>query len=323
MKILLVGGAGFIGAEVTARLLKAGFTVRVLDRNLQRVQNQIEPTHSNGRFEAICGDFVDSEVIGYALAGIDVVIHLASSTVPHISNLDPVADINHNVIASLRLLQACLKHKVKKVVFTSSGGTVYGIAQTIPIPENHDTNPICAYGINKLMIEKYLQLSHYLNGLDYLILRCANTYGPGQNIVSGQGAVGIFMRQMLTRKPLDIWGDGSVVRDFVYVGDVAEAHVLAANSTERANILNIGSGIGTSLNNLIGAIARVTNAIPSVNYGGGRQFDVPNNTLKIDRARRVLGWSPKIDLETGIGMTWKWMLKEGIDNHGSNKVESN
>jgi UDP-glucose 4-epimerase len=323
MKLLLVGGAGFIGAEITARLLRYGFTVRVLDRNIQRFQNQREPMHSNGRFEAICGDFADSEVIGYALTGIDVVIHLASSTVPYTSNLDPVVDVNDNVIGSLRMLQACRDRNVKKVVFTSSGGTVYGIAQTIPISEDHHTNPICSYGITKLMTEKYLQLSHHLYGLDYSILRCANTYGPGQNFATGQGAVGIFMRRMLTGKPFDIWGDGSVVRDYVYVGDVAEAHILAASSKERASILNIGSGIGTSLNDLVAAIARVTNAIPCVKHGGARQFDVPNNTLKIDRAREVLGWSPKIDLKTGIELTWKWLRKKGINNLGRDEVESN
>ena len=313
MKFLLIGGAGFIGSEIAARLLRNGHIVRVLDLNIQRFLTQKEFMNSKGQFEAISGDFADSDVLDSALTNVDVVIHLASSTVPHSSNLDPISDVNGNVISSLHLMQACRDRSVKKIVFSSSGGTVYGIAQSIPISEDHPTNPICSYGITKLMIEKYLQVFHQLYDLDYSILRCANAYGPRQNIASGQGVIGIFMQRMLMAKPIVIWGDGSVVRDYVYVGDVAEAYILAASSNKHAMIVNIGSGSGMSLNALISTIARVIKVIPSVEYSDARQFDAPNNTLNIDRAKQILAWSPKIELETGVELTWKWLREEVKD----------
>lgn len=308
MKLLLVGGAGFIGTEITVRLLRYGHIVRVLDRDTQRFQGQQELM--NGQFEAMAGDFANYEILDNALTGVDVVIHLASTTVPQSSNLDPISDVNGNIITSLRLLQACRDRGVKKIVFTSSGGTVYGLTQTASISEDNPTNPISSYGITKLMIEKYLQLFYQLYGLDYSILRCANTYGPGQNLTSGQGVVGIIMRQILMDESIVIWGDGSVVRDYVYVDDVAEAHILATSSKMCATIANIGSGIGTSLNELISTIARISNSTPAVEYREARKFDVPNNTLKIDQAKHVLGWSPKIDLDTGVELTWKWLYEE-------------
>jgi UDP-glucose 4-epimerase len=310
IKLLLVGGAGFIGAEITARLLKRGHAVRVLDRNIKRFPSRQILKSKNDEFEVICGNYANCKMLEKALSGVDVVIHLASSTVPQSSNLDSISDVKGNVIASLRLLQACRERGVKKIVFTSSGGTVYGISQTIPMSEDNPTNPISSYGITKLMIEKYLQLFYHLYGLDYSILRCANAYGPGQNFISGQGAVGIFMRRMIMGESIIIWGDGSIVRDYVYVDDLAEAHILAANSKRHATIVNIGSGIGTSLNNLVHTIAKAINVIPVVEYSEARKFDVPNNILKIDRAKQVFNWAPKIDLETGVELTWKALSEE-------------
>lgn len=159
------------------------------------------------------GDLGNHGLIREALEGIDVVFHLASTTLPKTSNDDPGYDVRSNVVDTIQLLEACVDAGVRKVIFASSGGTVYGVPERLPIKEDHPTNPISSYGIVKLTIEKYLGLFHYLYGLDYAALRISNPYGPYQDPAGQQGAISVFLHRILSGQPIAIWGDGEIVRE--------------------------------------------------------------------------------------------------------------
>ena len=220
MKCLILGGAGFLGSHIADQLVAAGHDIRLFDR-FEAVKTNIQ--HLLPRYELMQGDFGNHAIINDATRGIDVVYHLISTTLPKTSNDDMAFDLSTNVVSTISLLDACKQNGVKKVVFISSGGTVYGTPQQIPIPETHPTNPICSYGIHKLAVEKYLHLFHFLHGLDYAVMRVANPYGERQRPDGSQGAVAVFLGKMLRNEPIEIWGDGSVVRDYLYVQDVAVA----------------------------------------------------------------------------------------------------
>jgi UDP-glucose 4-epimerase len=219
---------------------------------------------------------------------------------------EPDFDAEVNVVGTLRLLESCVRHGVSKVVFASTGGTVYGVPESVPIHEDHSTNPISSYGIVKLAIEKYLGLFHHLHGLDYAALRISNPYGPYQNPLGQQGAIGVFLHHIHEGAPITIWGDGSVVRDYLYVSDVVDALESAGGETGH-RIFNIGSGAGVSLNELLHQIAEVVGEQPEVEYVSGRALDVPASVLDVSRAGEELGWRPRTDLAEGIARTWEWV----------------
>ena len=222
MKCLILGGGGFLGSHLCDALLLKGYAVRIFDRpNLKRYR----VFSADEDIEWVEGDFANQEDIAQAVPGCDIVYHLVSTTLPKSSNDNPVYDIETNVVSSLHLLKLARKKNVRKIIFISSGGTVYGIPNETPIKETHPTEPVCSYGISKLSIEKYLQLYHSLYGLDYCILRLANPYGERQRPTGAQGAIGVFIHKALNNEPIEIWGDGSVVRDYIYVSDVVEAFV--------------------------------------------------------------------------------------------------
>ncbi len=297
---LVLGGAGFIGSHLAEALLQAGHRVRIFDRpHLDRLPGFLQ----RRQFEVFTGDFLNPRALSPALAGTEVVFHLVSTTLPKTSNDNPVYDIESNVLGTLRLLDLCREHKVRKVVFVSSGGTIYGVPRSIPIDENHPTNPICSYGIHKLAIEKYLQLSHRLHGLDYCVVRPPNLYGPRQRLDVSQGAVAVFLDRALRGKPIQVWGDGSVVRDYVYVEDAAEALLKAAAFEGEQKVFNIGSGVGTSLIELIKQIEELLGRPIPVEYGAARPLDVPANVLDASLARRYLGWTPRTPLAEGLRRT--------------------
>jgi UDP-glucose 4-epimerase len=257
--------------------------------------------------EIVTGDFLNYGDLARALSGIEVVFHLISTTLPKPSNDNPVYDVETNLVGSLRLLELCRAHRVRKVVFSSSGGTVYGVPATVPIAEAHPTEPLCSYGIQKLAIEKYLQLEHALHGLDYCILRPSNPYGERQRTDVAQGAIAVFLERALRGEPIEIWGDGSVVRDYVYVGDVAEAFVRAVSYEGAQRVFNVGSGTGTSLKELIEKIGALLGRKPAVDYRPARRVDVPINVLDSSAAARHLGWRARTPLAQGLQRTCDWM----------------
>jgi UDP-glucose 4-epimerase len=301
LKSLVLGGNGFIGTHLVDGLVEVGHPVRIYDRS----PNRFHTTPENAEY--VEGELGNHGLIRAAVEGIEVVFHFVSTTLPKTSNDDPIYDVRSNLIDTLQLLESCVEAGVRKVVFASSGGTVYGQPQTMPITEDHPTNPITSYGIVKLAVEKYLGLFDHLHGLDYTALRISNPYGPYQNPSGQQGAVPVFLHRLRTGHPVTIWGDGSVMRDYLYVSDLVEALKLAAEVETRQKVFNVGSGQGTTLNELVAIIAEVTGERPEVEYVPGRALDVPANVLDVARAREELGWSPTVELAEGIERTWHWI----------------
>lgn len=301
MNILILGGQGFIGYNLTLRLLKEK------KYNLTIFERTIRQDRFNSSCKYVTGEFSNIDSYAHIFKNVDVVFHLISTTIPKSSNDNIEFDIESNVIATTKLLKLCVENRVKKVVFASSAGTIYGLPEAIPITEGHPQNPICSYGISKLAIEKYLFMFHKLYGLDYQILRVSNPYGQYQNPYSQQGAIGVFLGKVLRNEPIEIWGDGSVSRDYIFIDDLVEAMQLTINNDISEKILNIGSGKGTSLNQILEIIKEVVGKKINVLYKEGRGIDVPYNILDITRAGKCLNWYPKVELYDGIGKTWDWI----------------
>jgi UDP-glucose 4-epimerase len=297
----VTGGNGFIGGHLVRRLLQKEHEVRIYDRGPDIFR--VVPREA----EYVEGELGNHGLIREALEGVEVVYHFVSTTLPKTSNDDPIYDVRSNLVDTLQLLESCVTTGARKVIFASSGGTVYGSPKTIPIPEDHPTDPISSYGIIKLAVEKYLGLFCHLHGLDYAALRISNPYGPYQNPEGQQGAIGVFLHRILAERPITIWGDGSVVRDYLYIADLVDALELAAGKEIQEKVLNVGSGRGVSLNGLISYMAEVVGEQPLVEYLPSRSLDVPVNVLNIGRAREGLAWEPRVELTEGIMRTWDWI----------------
>lgn len=307
MKCLILGGGGFLGSHLSEALLAQGYAVRIFDRpNLLRFKS----FHRNVAVEWVEGDFINREHVAHAVSGCDIIYHLVSTTLPRSSNVNPAYDVETNVVGTLHLLEAAREHKVRKVIFASSGGTVYGIPQEVPIKESHPTEPICSYGIAKLAIEKYLSLFHLLYGMEYCVLRLANPFGERQRIAAAQGAVAVFLDKALRNESIEIWGDGSVVRDYFHVSDAASALAKAITYQGNNRVFNIGSGVGQSLNEVLEAIEVLLGTAVRRSYLPSRAFDVPANVLDTSKAIELLNWKPEVSFAEGLSRTAHW-LKSG------------
>ena len=304
MNCLVLGGGGFIGSHIVDTLVAAGHRVRVFEHPSC---NPVNLAGVAGRIELRYGDFTRPAELEPALEGIDLVLHLVGTMLPASSNIRPLYDIESNLQGTVAMLEMAVKKGVKKVVFASSGGTVYGIPETLPLTENSPTEPLSSYGIVKLAIEKYLQLFHHLHGLDYTVLRIANPYGERQNPAGAQGAVAVFLGRIKNRQPIEIWGDGEIARDYLYIGDLARAFLSACQNTHSTKLFNIGSGRPCTLNRLLDLLREVTGRPVAVDYRPARSCDVPVNYLDCDRARRELGWEPEVEFRAGLERTWRWL----------------
>lgn len=293
-----------MGSHIVDAFLERGHKIRVFDRPKVDLDNL---SRCLGQIELVRGDFLNENDLSLALSDIDAVVHLVGTTLPKSSNDAPVYDVESNVVGSLKLLELSRKHGVRKTVFASSGGTVYGPSAACPISETQPTDPICSYGITKLTIEKYLQLFHHLYNLDYVVLRIANPFGERQDPRNSQGAVTVFLWKLLQGEPITIWGDGTVARDYFYIGDLVSAFVAAIETETPSRLYNIGSGVPHTLNQLLHVMQAVTRRIPVVHYMPARKLDVPINFLDVARARRELLWQPRISLQEGITRTWRWL----------------
>jgi UDP-glucose 4-epimerase len=296
---IVLGGGGFMGVNLCRRLASSSLRVRAFGRRC------FFPEALEG-VEWYQGDFSDAVALASAIETYDIVFHLVHATTPHSSNLDMAGDVQQSVMPSLALMDICRNLGVKRIVFVSSGGTVYGPAAQIPTPETAPTEPITAYGISKLAIEKYLALYQRLHGLDYRILRVANPYGPYQVPIKNQGIIATLVSYALSDKRVEIWGDGSVVRDYIFVGDVIDAMEAAAAHRGDGRIFNIGTGQGRSLLEIIAAIEAQLGRRLDISWKPGRPIDVPASIMAIKRARDVLGWAPTTPFEQGLEQTIAW-----------------
>ena len=287
-------GAGFIGQNFIRRALQCGYNLRVLDHKTCSPEFE-------GKLTWLQGDFSSEEVVEQSVRGTEVVFHFISSTVPG-DVVDEGRELMQNVVQTLQLLKVCVRERVRRVVFASSS-SVYGVQTTMPVQESASTNPISSHGIHKLAIEKYLQLYRYQHGLDCKILRLSNPYGPGQSVVGRQGFVAIAIGKLMAGEKIEIRGDGSTIRDFVYIDDVTEALDLAATTGAVESVFNVGSGRGYSLNDIVDVIAKVTGKPVATRYVESRFVDIPASILDISLEKNILGKTPKIHLEQGLART--------------------
>jgi len=301
MRILVLGGSGFLGSHVVDQLCADGHKVVVLDRYSESFRSLLHGV------EFCQADFGNRGELENVLSrGIDVVVHLVSSTIPKSSNEDPIFDVQSNLVESIALFEMCVRHSVRKVIFVSSGGTVYGVPEVIPVTEKHPTNPLCSYGITKLAIENYLFLFNKLHGLEYNVLRVSNPYGERQDPRRRQGAVAVFMYKILMNEEITVWGNGSVVRDYLHVSDVAQACKLSVES-DRSGVFNVGSGIGLSIKQLLAVLEDALGKKAKVTWLPIRGLDVPEIVLDCSKIRNELFWKPCIDLNEGLVKTRVWM----------------
>lgn len=295
---VVLGGCGFLGSVITRRLVGEGWRVRVFDKEgvdtwrLHAVLPQIE---------LLTGDFMNVADLARATHDMPTVLHFIGTTIPQSSMNDIQFDIETNIMPTVRLLELMRERPGQRLVYASSGGTVYGVAdQQRPLVETDPTEPIASYGVSKLTIEKYIRLFGYNYGVPHVILRLANPYGESQSVGRPQGAVGVFLHKALHDEEISIWGDGSVVRDYIYEVDVASAVEAILNASIPSGIYNVGSGLGTSLNEMLDTI-RDTFGLPcKVSYDHSRKFDVPYNVLDISKISQATGWVPRHSFVTGI-----------------------
>jgi len=300
-RVLVTGGAGFIGSTLVDRLLAEGFSVAVVD------------DLSNGRREYVNPEarFYKVGLASPKLAGIlakekpSFVFHLAAHIDARVSVVDPIRDAETNIHGSLALLQACVKHDVKRFVFSSSGGAIYHDTKTFPTKETEAPSPLTPYGISKLSFEYYLNAARHHFGLEYAALRYANVYGPRQDQKGEGGVIGVFCKMLLDGKKPKIFGDGKQTRDFVYVDDVVEANVKAL-SAKKSGVWHVSTGKETSVNAVAAHIADAFGWKKGFGKGPTPEGDVRRSCLDASRAKRDLGWKPEIGIELGIRRTVAW-----------------
>jgi len=308
MNIAITGGAGFIGNNLAIKLAEnCNNKVRVIDKSYDFFETLKAVHFSNISF--MVAPFTMDADFDSQIENQDVVYHLASTNTPGTSNSHIPEEIESNVIVTAKLLDACVRQNVQKVVFISSGGTVYGKKGSYPIREDMVTYPISSYGIQKLAIEKVLYLYRYQFGLDYRVIRLANPYGPYQRPNGSLGVITTFVYRALTDGKLVVYGDGTVVRDFIYIEDAIRGILNIANGNSEIRVFNLGSGKGTSINEVIESIKKTVRADLEVNYIASRAADVPVNFLDITRYERLYGKLNPISLEDGIKRTAKFLIE--------------
>lgn len=307
MKILLLGAAGFIGTNLTIKLMEnKADVITLVDKSKTFF---INPDIVNSPNVVIQESSLDLDMDYSILEGQDVVYHLVSSVVPSTSNQHISQDIQMNVLLSSHLFDASVQYGVKKIVFISSGGTVYGKEAACPLPENTPTNPITSYGVQKITIEKLLYLYNYMYGLDYRIIRLSNPYGPYQRPNGVLGAVTTFTYKALKGDEVQVYGDGSVVRDFIYIDDAVRGILNIVNGENKHHTFNLGCGYGTSISEVLKAIESALGIKMNVVYKNGRAVDVPVNYLDISRYEKYYGKLNPLSLEEGIVKTADFMRK--------------
>lgn len=302
MRVLIIGGAGFIGSHTVEALVSRGHHLTILSCHSKFPSSS--PLGSND-YQFIAGDFRDANIILPALKGIDCAIHLAWSGVPHQTITNPSFEFENNVIGSIPLIEACAKSQNIHLIFASSGGTVYGPSETLPICESHATRPISAYGISKVAVEHLVYMYHNSHGLKYTVLRISNAYGERQVGTTGQGVIGTWLTRLKGGETIQMVDDGSIVRDYIYVKDIAQSICLAVESRDLNRTYNVGTGIGTSLNQLATLVKKIVPTEPLIVPSSSRSFDIKSNILDSKKIKEKLNWTPTTSLQKGICETWK------------------
>jgi UDP-glucose 4-epimerase len=299
MKILVTGGAGFIGSHVVNEFIEGGHDVVIIDDLSTGRQSNLNPA---AKFYQM--DIRDPQVEDiFRSEQPDVISHHAAQMDVRRSVAEPLYDADVNILGSLKLIECAKKYAIKKFIYISTGGAVYGEPEYLPCDENHPINPICQYGASKHTVEHYLYMYHVNYGLEYTVLRYPNVYGPRQDPHGEAGVVAIFCGKMLTGEQVTINGDGEQTRDYVYVGDCARANVMVADENKATGIYNLGSGKGTSVNEIFTGLRDIIGYKLAPLYGPAKVGETRFIYLSAEKAARELGWQPTISLEEGLKRT--------------------
>jgi UDP-glucose 4-epimerase len=301
VRSLVLGGSGFLGSHVVDSLLSKGHEVRVLDLRLPLAE--LSTAWRDVQF--FRRDMLDGRALDDAVRGCNYVFHYATTTIPRTSIENPELD-NQNLVATLRLIRACQEAKVEKIVFPSSGGTVYGKPDQLPVPEDAPLRPGSPYAATKIAIESHLAAALRIHGLDYSILRYGNPYGPRQDPAGKMGVVSVVFGLLRSGKRPTLYGDGTTVKDFFYATDAASA-ALAVLPPSEDHVFNVGSGRGTSIRELFAAMSKVIGDPFEPQRAPPLSGDEPECVLDIRRIQRTFGWRPQVDLLTGLRKTWEWI----------------
>ncbi len=299
---VIIGGAGFLGTAAAAGLRAAGYTVRVLDTapRLARSADLLKEAETGAL------DFPRLAGLERQLEGADILFHLACTSTPASSMADLTADAADNIAPSVAIFEAAGRAGIGRVIFASSGGTVYGNPATVPVPETAPCQPLSGYGASKLAIEHYLSLAAGQGGFRGISLRIGNPYGPYQLRGTAIGVIARYLCEIRDGRAPEVWGDGKVVRDYIHIDDIAAAVATAATAPGlETGAYNIGSGTGHSLNAILDTIGKVTGGAPDVRYRPARGFDVRQIVLDNAKFRAAAGWAPRVSLETGIARLWE------------------
>ncbi len=300
-RALVTGGAGFLGSHIVDGLLARGYEVLALDDLSTGVRANLSPSV----------DFVEVDVAGDSFVSLaksfrpDVISHVAAQASVPVSMSDPKLDARVNILGGLNVLQAAMEVGCAQVIYVNTGGALYGDPEYLPCDEDHPIRPISAYALSKWTSEYYFRIM-LPKSIPLKVLRPANIYGPRQNPHGESGVIAIFSRKMLDGDPVTINGDGEHIRDYVYVGDVVDAHEMAMNYAKSV-VVNIGTGQGTSVNEVFACLREITGNVASPVYAEPRLGDVRDITLDSSRARRILGWEPKVKLLDGLERTLMFM----------------
>ncbi len=306
MNIMLLSGAGFIGTNLMIALAADSRNrITVVDTKLEYCMHIEEKGYENVR--CIESQFLLETDFEKLIEGQDVIYHLFSTTVPTTSNRHISQELMNNVVTTSNLLDACIKRGVKKIVFLSSGGTVYGKEVGCPLKEETPTKPISSYGIQKITVEKLLYLYQYMYGLDYRVVRLSNPYGPYQRPNGVLGAVSTFTYKALKQEEISVYGDGSIIRDFIYIDDAVRGILNIVKGESNHRTFNLGSGYGTSIEVVINTISEALDIKLNVIHTPARKVDVPINFLDISRYEETYGKLNPIDLKEGIIKTARFM----------------
>lgn len=315
MNIVILGAAGFIGTNLALKLSQdENNFVTVVDEKLEYFNACLNK--NNVRLQAI--NYFDRNNLDDVISGNDILYHLVSTNNPTSSNRHIGAEIEDNIDISIKIFDSCVKNHIKKVLFVSSGGTIYGNVEKYPIVEDDTTNPITTYGIQKLTIEKILYLYGYVHGLDYAIARISNPYGPYQRPNGRLGVVTTFAYRAYKGETLTVYGDGGVVRDYIYIDDVVDAllKIAKSNMSKSEKIYNIGSGAGVRVVEVIDIIKKILNYSIPVEYIEKRKVDVPVNYLDISRYEKQFGKLVHVELEKGINKLFEFFATNEFMENG-------
>lgn len=297
MKVVLFGGSGFIGRHLASSLMASGKDVSVFSRS------RIDMPGAT----LMQGCITDRAAVAAAVKGADVVYNLVNGGVP--ASADCIQQIQFDLVGNVNILECMREAGVKRLIYVSSGGAVYGDPDVLPIPESHPIRPKSSYGVVKASAEMYCRLHSEQGGLITSIVRPSNAYGPGQNLDKPQGVIAHFIKRFLKGESLQVWGDGNAVKDYIYVADLVE-FLVKLTEAERSETYNVGSGSAVSVNEILGILAKITGLPAKVEYQPGVPGDVQRYVLDISKAEEDFDWVPRVSFEDGVRFQYQCALED-------------